>query len=320
MIALPAEEPDRAKKRERRLYAAEDPRSTMSLAAATAKPASTFKGAEYARWYDQAPQEKSAQAQTWYTRGQNMVVAYTKAEAGAVLTRADQPDEYMVLLPSADSVVRVAAGEQSETVNGNSLVVVPPGASSIEVKAGGTIVRIFSSNALDLLPICSNADSYANEPDPNVKPFAPWPNPPGGFAIRSYSLDIPKSPTRFGRLFRCSTIMVNVIHPSPPRSTTNLSPHHHADFEQGSLCLEGAYTHYLRWPWVTDKAAWRADAAELCRAPSLCIIPPPAIHTSQSMDESNVLVDIFAPPRADFSAKPGWVLNADDYPSPSSAS
>lgn len=299
------------------MYDPSDPRAALASASPARPAASEFAGAEIARFYEEDPQESGPEGKTWYVRGQNFLVAYTLAEPGAVLSRRGQTDEYIVLLPKAETSVEIAASGEVQAASGYSLIVVPPGDSTVTVPSGGEVVRLFTTRSADLAAKCSNAASYAT-PHPNIPPFEPWPEPPAGYRIRAYSLDVPPAPGRFGRIFRCTTLMVNIIDPQVgPRDVTKLSPHHHDDFEQCSLAVDGAFIHHLRWPWTVDMNAWREDLHAYCGSPSVTVIPPPAIHTSRGVGEGlNQLIDIFCPPRIDFSEKPGWVLNADDYPMP----
>jgi hypothetical protein len=304
------------------MFHAADPRAALAPKPKTgaSQPVSRFSAAEYARFYDQPPQEQGPSWRTWYARGQNFVVAYTELSGGERLERRDQQDEYCVLLPDIGTAASIETAAGTEAVPGASIVFVPPGDSAVAVASAGRVIRIFSAQSADLNAMCSNASSFV-QPQPNIPPYRPWPAPRGGWRVRRYSLDVQGDGGRFGRIFRCSTLMVNILDPRLGlRDITKLSPHHHDDFEQGSLVIDGGYVHDIRWPWVPDMTVWREDEHEFLAAPSLTVIPPPAVHTSRSvLPGLNQMIDIFAPPRRDFSEKAGWVLNADDYPMPGEA-
>jgi len=289
-----------------------------SLAPKSVAPAPTrFQKASYARFYEAPPQERSHSASSWYARGQNMIVAYSEVEAGAVFTRDAQFDEYAVLLPDQGVEVEIEIAEGVERAKGRSVAFVPAGPSKVTVVTGGRLLRLFTTRSDDLVAKCSNIANYAT-PDPNVPQLEAWPDPVGGRKVRVYSGDVAPEQGRFGRLYRGSTIMVNFGDGRVgPREADDLSPHHHDDFEQYSIALDGEFIHHLRWPWISDSTQWIADDHEKCAAPSVGVIPPPTTHTSQGIAPGlNRLVDAFCPPRLDFSIKPGWVLNAADYPMP----
>ncbi len=298
------------------MYARDDIRSSLAPAPArTNDPNAPVKPAQTIEFRTLPPTERGARGgSTWIARAANLVISYSDALAGEVFDRDDQPDEYTLVLFSESAPLRITAGDDTVEVAEEALVVVPPGPSRVEVLADGPVIRLFSTRAADLVDAALNADAY-REPDLHAAPLEPWPDPVGGFALRVYPLAAtPIVPGTFGRILRTTTVMVNFLAEEPaPRDPHALSPHFHDDFEQISLAVKGRFRHHIRYPWVPDLAQWRDDEHLDVGSPSICIIPPPTIHTTQGLGPHQQLIDVFAPPREDFSAA-GWVRNADEYP------
>lgn len=299
------------------MYDKSDPRSALTPAKGAEVNGTSFAGAEYARFYEDPPVEDGPEGRSWYVRGQNFVLNYIEATEGARFARTGQPDEYVIIAPDPDSLIHVSTDGEPQAISGASVVFVPAGDSVVRVMCAGRIVRLVTARSTDLAAKCANAESYRTA-HPNIPPFAPWPPAKDGAKIRAYPLEVAPTPGRFGSIYRCSTFMINAIERyQGPRDPKRMSPHHHEDFEQCSLAVEGCFVHHIRWPWTTDMEQWRADEHARCDNPSVVVIPPFAIHTTAGVGRGvNRLIDIFCPPRHDFSAKEGWVLNGDDYPMP----
>lgn len=279
---------------------------------------STIRPASVARHHDEPPAHEADGARTWVGRGANFIVAVSEVQAGATLARRDQPDEYFIFLPDAGTTIH--AGDQRIEAGAESVTIVPPGDSRVVMKAAGQVVRVFSHRAADLLALAGNAADYA-QPTPEVAPLVPWPTPADGFRLRHYPLAQHTQADSNMRIFRSTNLMVNVMTPRMvARDVRKLSPHSHADFEQGSLAIRGDWVHHMRYPWTPDMNNWREDEAIRVGSPSLTVIPPKVIHTSRNTNDGGAwLLDIFAPPRMDFAGKPGKVANEHDYPLPTAS-
>lgn len=301
-------------------YTKDDPRSALAAPRGTAGANGTIAAPQFLDFSLSPPDTVSpGGSHRWIVRGQNFVLIHTEPVAGDPLWAESLATEQVVLLIDETSALRGSAGADGpHEVTGPALVVVPPGESELVATGTGAIVQLLQSDEGEWAARASNAAAYA-QPHPHVAPLEPWPEPVGGYRWRTYRMaDVPADPKRFGRIFRTRAFMVNFMPAGTgPRDATRMSPHFHDDFEQASLIVAGTYVHHIQTPWGTDATQWRPEDHARVGSPSVTIIPPPTVHTSQAVGwRTNHLIDIFAGPRRDFSDRPGWVLNADEYPAP----
>lgn len=259
------------------------------------------------------PDERTPDSESWYAVASNFVVVMTRAAEGAVLTSSDVADEHCVVLPTGNVPLTVKTGEESVHAEENSLVIVPPGTSTIEVEQAGWVYRVFSCHC----DVYARAAERDDTPRTGFEaaPLIPGPDPVGGFRLRHHRLADYEHLDGDQRIFRTTNMMIKLAPARDQRRPpTNLSPHSHDAFEQASLVVHGEWIHHLRFPWGKDRSEWRDDEHVRVGSPSVTIMPVGAIHTSQSVGPKwNQLIDIFAPPRLDF-ARSGRVTNADEYP------
>ena len=247
-------------------------------------------------------------------RSQNFLVEWFEAKTKDTLNITSD-DETMVLLFDAKATIS-GAGQRIDAP-GRSLSILPGGAYAIEFQGTGRGCVLTTSRKDTTAPPL-NAASY-QMPDARVSQVGPsWKRTGDAGKIQMFEIDKVKAPADNPRLkmFQSATMSINWVDYDGPRDRTALSPHSHRDFEQASLAVAGDFLHHLRVDWGKNANEWREDEHKLAGSPSVLVIPPELIHTTEGVGAGHhLLVDIFAPPRRDFIAK-NWVLNSSEYLDP----
>ncbi len=254
-------------------------------------------------------------AKSWEARGENFRVRYVELAAGAELEWNENRGYVLIVEATGgadNTAVSVQAGTDSVVLDERGIIVVPGGTSRITTTSAVVVIAVIDTVGA-ASTVAMNEESYA-QAHPRVTKLPA--DSPSIDVLKAYPLsDFPAEEGRFGTIFRTGTLMINFLDEQEgPRDTEKLSPHHHDDFEQGSLTISGTWRHHIRTPWTTKMSQWRDDVHTSVEGPSLTIIPPPTVHTSRAVgDGVNLMIDLFSPPRMDFAEK-GWVVNAGDFP------
>ncbi len=290
-------------------FDATDPRAALTQTAAP--PPREIAETQVIPFTDDTAQISQLGTREWLVRTQHAIVSFTHAVAGESWP-GPEDRETLIAVPDGPAELRVSAGAERAEASGGSVVVVPEAPSTIEILRDGLVIRVFPAAGSKLLSRCLNASAYARDAA-NVADYEPV---HAEQQLRVHRLsDHPPTDGRFGHIFRSTNLMINFIADRiGPRDPQHLSPHSHTDFEQCSLQLAGEFVHHARSPWTPDLTMWRPDRHLKLVGAGAVIFPPPLEHTSQAVGPgANRLIDVFAPPRSDFLAMDGWVLNAADY-------
>src|SRR5690606_15913297 len=105
--------------------------------------------------------------------------------------------------------------------------------------------------AILLSPIRDNAPETLNDTDyaggtAGIRPAGQPAERTGGADVQVINVDaiVPPAGKPRLRMVRSSSMSINWIEYEGVRDRSNLSPHSHDDFEQGSLAIEGAFLHH----------------------------------------------------------------------------
>jgi len=242
-------------------------------------------------------------------RSQNFTIERLCGAPGQVFPFASRT-EIILLLPTTGATL---TGDRQADLPDHAIAIVPAGDYAVAPIAGE--IYVLATDRCDAGDDAVNANAYAVA-DARVRPIgAPYHRTAFPGKIRIHRIEDIVIPPDNGRLrfLQSETMSLNWVEYAGVRDRSQLSPHAHADAEQASLAIEGDFLHHLRTPWGRDADAWREDQHLAAGPASVIVIPPDIIHTTEgSGNGRHVLVDVFAPPRADFIAR-NWVFNAGEY-------
>lgn len=252
----------------------------------------------------------------WLVRSQNFFVEWAEAGRVGSTLQAASSHETMVLV--FGHAARVTWQGKTVQAPPRSACIVPAGGLSVDLDPGGSSA-VLASQRDDLGQRLALNQADFTQADPRVQPFTPpFCRLADAGAIRVWTIDSFQAPASNPRLkmLQSATLSINWVDYDGPRDRRSLSPHSHADLEQGSLAVAGRFVHHLRQPWGRDADLWREDRHIEVGSPSMLVVPVNLTHTSEGVGPGpHLLIDVFSPPRVDFIAK-AWVHNAADYRAP----